>query len=229
MENLVHFLENKFGLPIALSFSILAGVICFLGISLAAFNRTSAERFGHIGAVLAGLLLGLIAITHLLPEALSFGVLASLFICLGFLLGLYLDKVGHVDTRPIGHVTLTPIIAIGLHSFIDGMIYVVSFGHSHEGGVFAGIGLVLHELPEGLITFVLCLSLLKRLISAVILATFVAALSTPMGTIIGNILGHHWGEAFLAYAYPVSAGLVSWASISLLKEHAFKILPNRNR
>ncbi|ACT59225.1 ZIP family metal transporter [Hirschia baltica] len=225
----MHILENKFDIPIALSFSILAGIICFLGIMLAAFNRTIAERFSHIGAILAGFLLGLIAITHLLPESLSFGILASLFICLGFLLGLYLDKVGHVDTQHIGHVTLTPIIAIALHSFLDGMIYVVSFGHSHEGGIFAGIGLVLHELPEGLITFILCFSLLKRLIPALTLAIFAAALSTPMGTIIGNILGHHWGEAFLAYAYPISAGLVSWASISLLKEHAVKILPNRNR
>ena len=48
---------------------------------------------------------------------------------------------------------ITAIEGIGIHSFIDGIIYTVTFSASTMTGVLAGVGLVAHEFAEGVIVF----------------------------------------------------------------------------
>jgi zinc and cadmium transporter len=50
---------------------------------------------------------------------------------------------------------ITPALGIGFHSFVDGIIYAVTFNVSVFTGVLAAIGMVLHEFPEGVITYML--------------------------------------------------------------------------
>jgi zinc transporter ZupT len=45
--------------------------------------------------------------------------------------------------------------AIGFHSFLDGVIYSITFEVGFFTGVLTAIGTILHEFPEGVITFVL--------------------------------------------------------------------------
>jgi zinc transporter ZupT len=49
------------------------------------------------------------------------------------------------------------MMGIALHSFIDGIIYSVTFSVSALTGALAAIGMVLHEFPEGIFTYVLLL------------------------------------------------------------------------
>jgi zinc transporter ZupT len=51
-------------------------------------------------------------------------------------------------------VGIIPMVGIGFHSFIDDVIYSVAFNVSVLTGVLAAIGMVLHEFPEGIVTFV---------------------------------------------------------------------------
>jgi zinc and cadmium transporter len=44
---------------------------------------------------------------------------------------------------------------IGFHSFIDGFVYSISFTVSFFTGFLATAGMVLHEFPEGIITYLL--------------------------------------------------------------------------
>jgi zinc transporter ZupT len=41
------------------------------------------------------------------------------------------------------------MLGIGLHSFIDGFIYSITFSVSIFTGALAATGMVLHEFPEG--------------------------------------------------------------------------------
>ena len=219
MDALVHSIEHSFNLPIALVLAALAGVFSLVGIVLALLNTSLAKRYGHIAALLAGILLGAIAITHLIPESLHMGgVGAGLFI-LGLMIGWFLDKIGRHKQNQSAIITLTPLFAIGIHSFLDGMTFVASTGHSHEAGIFTGFGLIIHEIPEGIITYILCLLFVGSSYLAVLFAVFIASLTTPIGAILAHSLDNLIGADFLMVGFPISAGLVSWASIKLLSEN----------
>jgi zinc transporter ZupT len=47
------------------------------------------------------------------------------------------------------------MVGIGIHSFIDGIIYSVTFSVSALTGTLVSIGMVMHEFPEGVFTYVL--------------------------------------------------------------------------
>ncbi len=47
------------------------------------------------------------------------------------------------------------MLGIGIHLFIDGFIYSITFTVSIFTGVLAATGMVLHEFPEGIITYLL--------------------------------------------------------------------------
>lgn len=73
---------------------------------------------------------------------------------------------------------LVPMIGIGFHSFIDGIVYSIAFTVSIFTGFLATAGMVLHEFPEGIITYLLLLRGGFKERNAMILAFLSAALTT---------------------------------------------------
>jgi zinc transporter ZupT len=53
-----------------------------------------------------------------------------------------------------GSIVLMPILGIGFHSFVDGVIYSITFVAEIFTGALTALGMVLHEFPEGIIAFV---------------------------------------------------------------------------
>jgi zinc transporter ZupT len=47
------------------------------------------------------------------------------------------------------------MLCIGFHSFIDGVIYSIAFTVSILTGFLATMGMIPHEFPEGIITYLL--------------------------------------------------------------------------
>jgi len=76
---------------------------------------------------------------------------------------------------------LIPLLGIGLHSFIDGIIYSVSFTVSLYTGALVAIGMVLHELPEGIITYALLVRSGFTTRQSFFLSFAAAAATTPLG------------------------------------------------
>ena len=57
---------------------------------------------------------------------------------------------------PAMQPTCTPAsVSASMVSFIDGIVYTVTFSVSALTGVLVSIGMVLHEFPEGIFTYVL--------------------------------------------------------------------------
>ena len=76
------------------------------------------------------------------------------------------------------------MLGVGLHSLLDGVIYSVTFNVSIFTGILAAIGMVLHEFPEGIVTFLLLeRGGFNKKLSAWY-AFLAAAISTPLGTLI---------------------------------------------
>ena len=169
--------------------SSLACVVTAIGIFIV--NRYSdwvKKQSVHFMSFAAGMLIA-VSFLHIIPESFEMNGMSPVFLLAGFLaiylsnrlLNLYVcHKYGGTDYA----TGIIPMLGIGLHSFIDGIIYSVTFNVSIFTGALAATGMILHEFPEGIVTFVL----LKRggfsREKSVLYAFLAAGLSTPVGTLI---------------------------------------------
>lgn len=110
---------------------------------------------------------------------------------------------------------ITALEGIGLHSFIDGVIYSVTFNVNTMTGIMAGVGLVAHEFAEGVITFSVLVAGGIRPQKAFFFAFLVAALTTP----IGAFAAYPFIRGMSQEAMGLSLGFVSGVLIYLSASH----------
>ncbi|MDF1678947.1 ZIP family metal transporter [Ponticaulis sp.] len=201
----------------------LAAFIAALGLITVSIRSDWSQKYGPVFALIASGLLLTMVITHLAPEALAGGPLASYLMLGGFFLGLFVHDILRTllpvaDPRTLA-AGLTPLIAISIHSFLDGMIYTISFSQGMDTGLYATMGLVLHEFPEAIITFALlrAAGISNRL--SFILAFLAAGVTTPLGTIAMIPLAYTVDMSILSLLFAVSAGLLLFVSTGPLMAH----------
>ena len=180
-------MENTF--ETALAASSLAALVTSIGIYVIhryeAWGRRNSIYFICFAA---GVLIS-VSFMHIIPKAFSMNSNASYYLFGGYL-SLYLfnrfinafvcDKGSDMHYE----IGLIPMIGIGFHSLIDGFIYSITFTVSIFTGLLAATGMVLHEFPEGIITYLLLIQggFSKRM--SVFLAFMAAAFTTPLGMLV---------------------------------------------
>jgi zinc and cadmium transporter len=109
---------------------------------------------------------------------------------------------------------------IGIHSFIDGIIYSVTFNVSILVGFLSATGLVIHEFAEGVITYIVLLKggLSKR--ASALYAFLIAGLSTPIGAFLVYPLVSKVEKATLGLMLGFVAGVLLYVSASHLLPEA---------
>jgi zinc transporter ZupT len=201
--------------------STLAGTITSLGIYLISRYREWANRNS---VYFKGFAVGILIATsflHLIPEALEMNAAAPAFILTGFLVIYLLNLLLHADVAGIKENTeyeegVIPVLGIGLHSFIDGIIYTVTFNVSIFTGMLAAIGMVLHEFPEGIVSYVLLEGSGMSRRKAVFYAFLAAALSTPLGTLLSYPFVARITEPALGALLALAAGVLVYVAASHL-------------
>lgn len=103
---------------------------------------------------------------------------------------------------------LVPLIGIGLHSFLDGVVYSVSFEVSRYSGALMATGMVLHEFPEGIVTCGLLVREGLPRARALLLALLAAAATTPAGSLASYPLVSSIDELLLGSLFALSAGIL---------------------
>jgi zinc transporter ZupT len=163
---------------------------------------------------------------HIIPESMEMSARAPAFMLVGFL-GLYL--LNHFLHLYLCHeygcgesaLDIIPMLGIGLHSLIDGAIYSVTFNVSIFTGVLAATGMVFHEFPEGIITFVLLERGGFSPRKSTVYAFLAAAFSTPLGALISYPFVSRINEPTLGALLALAAGaLVYVGATHLLPEVA---------
>jgi zinc transporter ZupT len=151
-------------------------------------RRLGGAQFHLFKSFAAGMLVA-VSILHLIPKAFSLSGHPSYFILCAFLVVYLLDHLLGTSARKHGRPARTlsgliPLIAIGFHSLLDGVIYSVTFRIDTFTGFLTAIGMILHEFPEGIITFVFVSEAGFSKGRAFLLAFLTAAISTPVGAMI---------------------------------------------
>lgn len=184
------------------------------------YERWANRNVAYFMSFAAGVLLA-VSFVHIMPKALSMHSSAPSYLLVGFLLLHAFNRFlrGYVcqdNRRRELAVGLVPMLGIGLHSFLDGVIHSVTFNVSIFTGVIAAIGMVLHEFPEGIVTFLLLERAGFTRRRASLYAFLAAAASTPAGTLVSYPLIRRIDATMLGLFLALSAGALIYVGASHL-------------
>lgn len=132
-------------------FAILAAFVNGLGI-LAIFRfKTWAEKAQTYFMCFAAGVLVSVPLTLALPNAIQKNFYAGFAALIGFLFMFFSNTLiqHHTNAKELAF-GVTAAEGIGIHSFIDGIVYTVTFQASILVGIIAGTGMIVHEFAEGL-------------------------------------------------------------------------------
>jgi zinc and cadmium transporter len=183
------------------------------------------EQWGKEHSVLfmsfaAGVLIS-VSFTHIIPKSFQMNGAAPGYLLAGFLTTYLSNRLLnlHICHKYEGADYATgiiPMLGIGLHSLIDGIIYSVTFNVSVFTGVLAAIGMVLHEFPEGIVTFVLLERGGFSRRQSALYAFWAAAMSTPLGTLVSYPFVSDIERSTLGILLAISAGALVYVGASHL-------------
>jgi zinc transporter ZupT len=201
--------------------SSLACLVTTIGIFIIGkYEKWGNQNVVYFMSFAAGVLIS-VSFIHIIPKSFGMSETAPIYLLVGYM-GLYLFNrfltafvCNDRDCSDLS-IGIIPMFGIGLHSFIDGVIYSVTFNVSIFTGAMAAIGMVLHEFPEGIVTFLL----LKRAgfshKKAALYAFLTAAISTPFGTLVSFPFISKIDNATLGILLAISAGALVYVGASHL-------------
>lgn len=195
--------------------SLIACIVTFAGIWAVRSRSPWAERnSSYFVSSAAGVIVS-VSLVHIIPKSISMSPIAPYFILVGFM-GLYLINrflrifLCNDISRRMLSVGVVSMIAIGMHSFIDGIIYAVTYRASVLTGVFATAGMILHEFPEGIVTYLVLERSGFGRKRSMVLAVITAALTTPLGAIAAYPLVGRIEVSQLGAILGISAGCLTY-------------------
>lgn len=194
----------------ALAASFAAATVTATGILFVWRYRALAERYGLYAGIFAAAILITAALTHLYPESQELTPRAPTLVLAGYA-ALFIMQVlaGPVETS-MGterwSVAFAPVIGIGLHSFVDGLVYATAFTIDIHTGVGAVAGLVVHEFSEGILLYLIVRRAGAAPLAAGLIALMAAGLTTPAGTYLALHFIEDLSDSALGMLLAAAAG-----------------------
>jgi len=216
-------IENGFGITFAAS--LLAGIITTTGIlSMRRFERWAREQTTYFACFAAGILIA-VSFLHLVPTSFDMNPQAPIYLFSGYMaihllnrfLTVYVCDKPKTASYAFG---LVPLIGIGFHSLIDGVIFSISFNVSVFTGTMAALGMVLHEFPEGVLTYALLIRSGFSRQKGFLLSFFAAAATTPIGTALSYPLISNVDPQVLGAMLALSSGALIYVGATHLLPRA---------
>jgi len=163
---------------------------------------------------------------HIIPKSLAMNPKAPIWLLVGFM-GLHIFNrfltafVCQKDPNKREYaIGIVPMLGIGFHSFLDGFIYSITFTVSLFMGYLATFGMVLHEFPEGIITYLLLIRSGISERNSMLLALLAAAATTPLGMLVSYPLVNVVDKETLGALLSLSAGALVYVGATHLLPRA---------
>jgi len=217
--------EERFWIALAASCS--AAAVTSIGIyAIRQFEGWAQRNSVYFLCFAAGVLIAA-SFLHIVPKAFSMNRQAPAFLLGGYLFLHLFNRfvTAYVCEKDPGSqfaLGFVPMLGIGFHSFIDGFIYSITFTVSVFTGILATTGMVLHEFPEGIITYLLLLRSGASERTALLLSFLAAALSTPLGMLISYPFIRQIDQSLLGALLSLSAGALIYVGATHLVPQAEK-------
>jgi len=216
-------MENTFWT--AFGASLIAAGVTTIGIYvIRRFEDWGRKNSIYFVCFAAGVLIS-VSFLHIIPKSFSMNENAPVYLFLGYLslhlfnrfVNAFVCDKSSDEQYAIG---LIPMFGIGFHSFIDGFIYSITFTVSVFTGLLAATGMVLHEFPEGIITYLLLIRGGFSEKTSLFLAFLAAAVTTPLGMVISYPYISQISKSFLGALLAFSAGSLVYVGATHLLPQA---------
>lgn len=203
--------------------SLVAALVTTTGIYvIRRFEAWGRRNTTYFSCFAAGVLIS-VSFLHVIPRSLGMNPHAALYLLGGYLFMHVFNRfiTAYVcDKNPDYAIGLIPLVGIGFHSFLDGVVYSITFTVSVFTGILAAAGMVLHEFPEGIVTYVLLLRGGGNPNRSLVLALLAAAASTPLGTVLSYPLISQIDRPLLGALLSLSAGALVYVGATHLLPQA---------
>jgi len=202
-------------------FAISSAIVNSIGIFVIYKNKKWTSKVtAYFMCFAAGVLIST-PLMFALPNAVKLNSYAGVFALIGFLfMFLSNEFIKHKTKEKELAFGITAVEGIGIHSFVDGIIYTVTFSVSLLIGFLSGFGLVIHEFAEGVITFSVLMKTKIGKKKAAIYAFIVAALTTPIGAFIAYPFISKLDSSILGLTLGFVCGVLIYVSASHLLPEA---------
>jgi len=218
-------MENTFWT--ALGASSLAALVTALGIyTIRHFEAWGRKHSIYFICFAAGVLIS-VSFLHIIPKSFEMNANAPMYLLIGFVFLHLFNRfitafVCERDPDSRYGLGLVSMFGIGLHSFIDGFIYSITFTVGIFTGALTATGMVLHEFPEGIITYLLLLRGGFSEKTSLILAFLAASLTTPLGMLVSYPFISQIDKPLLGILLSLSAGALVYVGATHLLPQAEK-------
>lgn len=198
-------------------FAVSAMAVNSVGIFFVYKNRSWAEKSKEYFMCFAAGVLITSPLIIAFPQALEKNADAGYAALAGFVFMFFSNQIiKHRTKQPELAFGITALEGIGIHSVIDGIIYSVTFSASIVVGVLSGIGLVVHEFAEGVISFTVLIKGGYSSRKAAFYAFLVAALTTPVGAFVAYPFVKSLNDTVLGLALGFVVGVLIYISAAHL-------------
>lgn len=213
-------MSNTFWTALLVSSS--AAAVTSLGIyTIRHFESWGRRNTTYFMCFAAGVLVSA-SFLHIIPRSFAMNPQAGIYLLAGFL-GLHFFNrfitafVCEKDPNKAEYgIGVVPALGIGFHSLIDGFVYSITFSVSIFTGFIASAGMVLHEFPEGIITYLLLVRGGFSERAALWVAFCAAAISTPLGMLISYPFISRIDASLLGALLSLSAGALVYVGATHL-------------
>jgi zinc and cadmium transporter len=209
----------------AFAASLVAGGVTTIGIlAVRHFEAWARQNVTYFACFAAGVLIA-VSFLHIIPTALANSAQAPIYLLAGYLFMLVFNRflTAYVCDKPETadySLGLVPLVGIGFHSFLDGVVYSISFSVGMLTGALVALGMVLHELPEGIVTYALLVRSGFSARQSFLFAFLAAALTTPLGTLTSFPFVSQISPPLLALLLAFSAGALIYVGATHLLPRA---------
>jgi zinc transporter ZupT len=196
-----------------------AAALSIAGVAFALLAASMARRIADLVGLAGGIVVLLVAIFHLAPEAFAAGATERMFLFAGAAVGIILEVLYRTRSDPAPATVRIGawlgVLVLAVHSTLDGAVYTAVIWHGDGVGLLASLGLILHEAPEGVVAMMLALQAGLRPASAAAVAVLASSLTTPLGWGLAHLIGESAQGAMQAM-FAASAGLLLYVGWHLI-------------
>ena len=196
-----------------------AAALSVVGVLFALLAASMARRVADLVGMAGGIVILLVAVFHLAPEAFAAGGTERIFLFVGAAVGIVLELLYRTRRDPAPATVRVGawlgVLVLAIHSTLDGAVYTAVMAHDDGAGLLASLGLILHEAPEGVVAMMLALQAGLRPLPAAGVAIAASSLTTPTGWALAHVVGESAQGAMQAM-FAASAGLLLYVGWHLI-------------
>lgn len=218
---------NKLILPFTITF--LAGISTILGVIPTFFKEKHKDTIINLSLSFSVGIMATISFTSLIPEAINYlenknfaiYLIVSIFVVLGIISSMLIDDSIEkiIPNNKLYKLGIVSIIALMLHNIPEGITTFITTSNNLKLGLTLSLAIALHNIPEGIAIAVPIYYSTNSRFKAIIY-TIISGFSEFFGSILAYLfLAKYVNNQFLAFILALTAGIMIHISF-------YELLPN---